>query len=276
MGTKNDDEGKTFHTSTWTLEDRHFPNDVALRIVSMLKVPDLCALGSSSVFWRQLCASDFIWASLAKKRWPCLDLCGNNEEKNLNMSQNAESSGYSKLAVPSQGWRAFYIKLHAEMAERAHSLVELVKQSARYESLEVGDYQRAMEHLSKTKMGFKDVQLYLLTAKHSVLVNLIGLHYCLACLGIQSEYVKEALAKNRIADKHICLRWWSLGQWVNGFRRGDEMHVCIAPLSKLLEPKQEQFLYVIQRGAIHEVLRVQISADFRSSAWVARDMHSQR
>ena len=71
------------------------------------------------------------------------------------------------------------------MADRAHSLVELVKQSARYESLEVGDYQRAMEHLCNTKMGFEDVQLYLLTAKHSVLVNLIGLHYCLAWLGIQ-------------------------------------------------------------------------------------------
>ena len=92
----------------------------------------------------------------------------------------------------------------------------------------------------------------------------------------QNKYLKEALAKNQIADKHICLRWWSLGQWMNGFRRGDEMHVCIAPLSKLLEPKQEQLLYVIQRGAIHEVLRVQISADFRSSAWIARDMHSQR
>ena len=43
------------------------------------------------------------------------------------------------------------------MAERAFSVVELVKQSARYESLEVGDYQRAMELLKKTEMGFKDV-----------------------------------------------------------------------------------------------------------------------
>ena len=56
---------------------------------------------------------------------------------------------------------------------------------------------------------------------------------------------------------------------MNGFRRGDEMNVCIASLIKLLEPKQEQFLYVIQRGIMHEVLRVQISADFRTSAWIA-------
>jgi len=75
------------------------------------------------------------------------------------------------LLVTMQGWRAFYIKWQAEMAERAVSVVELVKQSARYESLEVGDYQRAMELLKKTEMGFKDVQLYLLTPKRSVLVS---------------------------------------------------------------------------------------------------------
>ena len=89
------------------------------------------------------------------------------------------------LLVTMQGWRAFYIKWQTEMAERVVSIVELVKQSARYESLEVGDYQRAMELLKNTEMGFKDVQLYLLTPKRSVLVNLIGLHYCLVWLGIQ-------------------------------------------------------------------------------------------
>ena len=56
-----------------------------------------------------------------------------------------------------QGWQSFYIKWQTEMAERAVSVVELVKQSSRYESLEVGDYQRAMELLKNTEMGFKDV-----------------------------------------------------------------------------------------------------------------------
>lgn len=261
-------------SSSWTLEDEYLPNDVALYIASKLQVPELCALGSSSVFWRHLCASDLIWVSLSKERWPALELFGdiiNKQEENSKQSEYAGNSDHPKL-----GWRAFYIKRQTEMAARAVSVVELVKQSARYESLEVGDYQRAMELLKKTEMGFKDVQLYLLTPKRSVLVNLIGLHYCLVWLGIQSEYVKAALCKNQIGNRNVCLRWWILGQWVNGFRRGDEMNVCIASLFKLLEPKQEQFLYVIQRGIMHEVLRVQISADFRTSAWIARDMHSQR
>lgn len=260
----------------WILEDKDLPNDVALYIASMLQVTELCALGCSSVFWRKLCASDLLWFSLVKKRWPSLDLFRINNEDNPKKSESEECCDYSELTLSSQGWRAFYIKLNAEMSKRALSVIELFKQSARHESIEVGEYLRAMEHLCATKMGFRDVQLYLLTPKCSVLVNLIGLHYCLAWLQIQGEYVKEALVKNQIADRHVCLRWWSLGQWVNGFRRGDEMHVCIAPLLKLLEPTQERFLYVIQRGTVHEVLRVQISADFRTSAWIARDMHSQR
>ena len=40
--------------------------------------------------------------------------------------------------------------------------------------------------------------------------------------------------------------------------------------------KARQVLAVVTRGAVHEVMRVQISADFDTSAWVARDMHSQR
>lgn len=261
-------------SSSWAFNDEYLPNDVAFYIASRLQVPELCALGSCSVFWKQLCASDLIWVSLSKERWPTLDLSEDSihkKEENSKQSENAGNCDHPKL-----GWRAFYIKWQTEMAERAFSVVELVKQSAHYESLEVGDYQRAMELLKKTEMGFKDVQLYLLTPKCSVLVNLIGLHYCLVWLGIQSEYVKAALCTNQIGDRNVCLRWWILGQWVNGFRRGDQMHVVIASLTKLLEPKQEQFLCVIQRGIMHEVLRVQISADFRTSAWIARDMHSQR
>eukprot|EP01018_Ginkgo_biloba_P017719 Gb_39650 [translate_table: standard] len=263
---------------SWSL----LPNDVALHIASMLQVPDLCALGSSSVFWRHLCASDLIWVSLSRKRWPNLDLFSDSTRsvsKKEEKSEQPDNSDVCQLAelVPSpQGWQAFYIQWHTEMADRAVSVVELVKQSACYESLEVGDYQRALELLCTTELGFKDVQLYLFTPKHSVLLNLIGLHYCLVHLGIQSEDVRTALAKSQIANRHVCLRWWSLGQWMIGFRRSDEMHVRIASLAELLKPKQQELLNVLQRGTVHEVLRVQISADFRTSAWIAREMHSQR
>lgn len=39
-----------------------------------LKVPDVCSLGSCSRFWRELCESDCVWASLCRDRWPALDL----------------------------------------------------------------------------------------------------------------------------------------------------------------------------------------------------------
>ncbi|GJP35662.1 hypothetical protein CLOM_g20180 [Closterium sp. NIES-68] len=40
-------------------------------------------------------------------------------------------------------------------------------------------------------------------------------------------------------------------------------------------PEARKLLGVVCRGAVHEVMRVQIAADFTTSAWVARDMHSQ-
>jgi hypothetical protein len=40
--------------------------------LNVLKVLDLCSLGSCSQFWRDSCGSDSIWESLTKQRWPSL------------------------------------------------------------------------------------------------------------------------------------------------------------------------------------------------------------
>lgn len=88
--------------------------------------------------------------------------------------------------------------------------------------------------------------------------------------------VREALSNRNAGEKQVCLRWWSLGGWTNGFRRHDEMHIRITSLNDLTEIGRMHLLEVIDRGTLHEVLRVQISADFKSSAWIARSMHSQR
>ena len=64
-------------------------------------------------------------------------------------------------------------------------MVELVKGRTRHESVEVADYQRGLMLLSTTGLELHDVLLYLLNPGQSVLINLIGLHYCLLHLGIQ-------------------------------------------------------------------------------------------
>ena len=88
--------------------------------------------------------------------------------------------------------------------------------------------------------------------------------------------LKAFIARSKVGDRKVCLRWWSIGGWANGFRRRDEMHVRMASMSTLAEPESVGLFQVLDRGTLHEVLRVQISADFESSAWVQRDMHSQR
>lgn len=67
-----------------------------------------------------------------------------------------------------------------------------------------------------------------------------------------------------------------MGGWANGFRRRDEMQIRMASIANLTEPESVPLFQILDRGTLHEVLRVQISADFESSAWVQRDMHSQR
>lgn len=93
---------------------------------------------------------------------------------------------------------------------------------------------------------------------------------------MEAKQVKECMARSQVGDRKVCLRWWSIGGWANGFRRRDEMHVRMASMASLAEPENLALFQVLDRGTLHEVLRVQISADFESSAWVQRDMHSQR
>ena len=62
----------------------------------------------------------------------------------------------------------------------------------------------------------------------------------------------------------------------SGFRLKDDLHINNLTLLKLLEGKQEGLFHILEKGAVYEISRVQISADFNSSAWVARTMHSQR
>lgn len=55
-----------------------------------LKASDLCALGSCSRFWRELCKADCLWESLAKERWPFQAL----------LEENPSSSSSTATEIP--------------------------------------------------------------------------------------------------------------------------------------------------------------------------------
>ncbi|XP_068664212.1 uncharacterized protein [Aristolochia californica] len=240
------------------------PLDIALNIASFLQVPDLCSLGSCSGFWRELCASDFIWISLSRKRWPSIDFCDE-----ITRSEE-QSSQYVEQPVSSlQGWKNLYIKWHKVMAGRATSVVQLVKQRSQTGSLEVADYLRAIKDLCSTKLGFRDVQLFLFTSEHDVLLNLIGVHYCLFGLGVPAEDVCQALSISHISERQVCVRWWKLGRWFHGFRLRDESRSRRITLRNLVMAKEEEVMGVLLRGAVHEVLRVQISSRIESPSWAS-------
>ncbi|KAH9683275.1 F-box domain-containing protein [Citrus sinensis] len=75
----------------------------------------------------------------------------------------------------------------------------------------------------------------------------------------EPEYVAEALKSRKISDRQVCVKWWKLGRWFYGFRMRDEYHSRWVSLADLVTKKEEEVLGVLHRGAIHEVLRVQIS-----------------
>lgn len=148
---------------------------------------------------------------------------------------------------------------HIEIVNGATDVVKRVEQSTRSESLEVGDYLQAIEDLSTMHLGFKDVQMFLFKPKLNVLLNLVGLHYCIFWLNVPPKHVAEALKSCEISDRQVCVKWWKLGRWFYGFRMRDEYHSRWLSLADLVAAKEEEVLGVLHRGAIHEVLRVQIS-----------------
>lgn len=83
-----------------------------------------------------------------------------------------------------QGWRSFYIELHNEKAAIAAAVVQFVEECSSSESLEVGEYQKAMQNLNQLQFGYQDVEMFLFKPKLTVLVNLLGLHYCLNWLRV--------------------------------------------------------------------------------------------
>ncbi|XP_021737881.1 uncharacterized protein LOC110704407 [Chenopodium quinoa] len=220
--------------------------DIAFKVASILPVRDVCALGSCSKFWRELCGADQLWVLLTQGRWPSLNLSDHSL-----ISDNSISESYIK------GWKNFYVKRHRELGSR---IVKFVEQFSFSVSLEVHDYLKAIEELRSMQVEFMDVQMFLFRQELNVFLNLVGLHYCVNWLGVPLQYVKDALQCSDISERQVSIKWWKVGQWSNGFRLRDESHYRVVSLANLATNTQEDVLGVLSRGAVYEVIRVQISS----------------
>ncbi|CAN1283914.1 hypothetical protein LINPERPRIM_LOCUS18485 [Linum perenne] len=162
------------------------------------------------------------------------------------------------LFCSSEGWKEFYVEKHGEMAGRAGAVVEIVNLSCGTESMEVGDYLKAIRALTAMELTFGDVQMILFKPNLSVLINLVALHYCIFCLQSPAWEVVEALRSCKIAERQVCIKWWKLGRWFYGFRMRDESHSRQVSLEEIVTDDSNELFGVLHRGAIHEVLRVLI------------------
>ncbi|XVE82062.1 hypothetical protein DITRI_Ditri15bG0116500 [Diplodiscus trichospermus] len=224
-------------------EDHKFnslPSDVALRIASFLQVSDLSSLGCCSRVWREFCRSDCLWEPIFKERWP------------LSYESALEDPNF-------KGWRAFYIEQHERKAGIAACVVNLVEQCSLSESIDINDFMKAVGFLISLRFGFKDVQMLFFKPKLNVLLNLVGLHFCLSFLQVPASDVLEALQSSKISGRQVCVSWGKIGRLLNGFRMPDVSHSRCISLEDLATAKDKKMLGVFDQRTIHEVYNVQIS-----------------
>ncbi|KFK23047.1 hypothetical protein AALP_AAs62140U000400 [Arabis alpina] len=229
----------------------YLPYDIILKISSSLQVIDVCALSSCSRFWRKLCGSDILWEPLFKERWPLLSAFDFDvDNTHFPDAQTDENS---------QEWRRFYVMQHKEMASRASEVIKYLTRWPATLPLEAGEYLHAVETMRSKRLGFQDVELFLFKPNLSVLLNLIGLIYCIKHLKPLREQILDALMRCGISEQLVWVKWLTLGRWSQGRRMRDETISRQVSLVNIVTGKEDAVLRVLQRGVVHEVLRVCIS-----------------
>ncbi|CAH2079022.1 unnamed protein product [Thlaspi arvense] len=227
------------------------PHDIILKIGSSLQVTDLCALSTCSRFWRELCGSDILWEPLFKERWPLL-VTFDGDNTQLPESQTAQTDDNL------QEWRRLYLMRHNEMASKVSEVITFVVQWPATLSLEAGEYLHAVETMRSMRLGLQDVEFFLFKPNLSVLLNLIGLIYCIRNLK-QREQILGAMRRCGVSEQLVWVKWLTLGRWSRGRRMRDEIVSRQVSLADVATGKEEMVLRVLQRGVVHEVLRVCIS-----------------
>ncbi|KAA8548516.1 hypothetical protein F0562_000217 [Nyssa sinensis] len=188
-----------------------------------------------------------------------------NWAKNLQLLRSKPMSLINKWHPPCRDGEGFYIDKHNEMAGRAAAVVDFVEQCSSSESMEVAHYLAAIEDLSSMQFGFRDIQMFLFKPKLNVLLNLVGLHYCISWLGVPAEYVIEALGSCKISERQVCVQWWKLGRWFYGFRLQDESRFCEFCLGDLAMAKVEEVLRVLHREDVETELKEAAVISMRTS-----------
>ncbi|XP_024314995.1 uncharacterized protein LOC100824382 isoform X2 [Brachypodium distachyon] len=226
------------------------PEDIAIAVASRLQEADVCALGGCSRSWRSACDADFVWEGLFRRRWP--------------VTAATVVAGGRAGASSVQGWKALYINHHGRTAVAISRVIEFVESSTHNGSLEAEYYLKAIADLALMKdIGFVNVQFFLLSRNRSAIINLIGLHYSIACLHIlmhfffQPNEVDKALQASQIAERKVCVSLLKLGRWFYGFRLPDDYESTKISLSGLTSAEGAKVLVILNRGAVHEVFRLQ-------------------
>lgn len=255
------------------------PPEVAIEIVALLPAQDLCVLGLCSRSLHRLCTSDEVWKILYNRRWPAtVAVTPVGAEPGSGDADIAE--GARVVVEAGGGWRAAYRWRAARVAEQAGRLVSHVRCRLCHDSLEIFTYHDALALLRRSQLQFGDVAAALLDPKHSVLVALVAVHYACLTLAVPGPEVAAALEGAGSAERQVCLRWWSMGSMGRGgFRLRDDMRTATLTLRDIAAGGDASrggwLLPLLERGKVHEILRIQISADFNSSAWVGRVIYSQ-
>eukprot|EP00270_Netrium_digitus_P005453 TRINITY_DN1721_c0_g1_i1.p1 TRINITY_DN1721_c0_g1~~TRINITY_DN1721_c0_g1_i1.p1 ORF type:complete len:267 (-),score=43.48 TRINITY_DN1721_c0_g1_i1:335-1081(-) len=243
------------------------PVDLLARIALLLSARDvsalaLCSRGCSYSF---SCAA--VWRAIYSRRRPNFPFLRDH------------SFGYADEALEGRVWRQMYTEASQEASEVAAAAVALLElQGPAKLSVECPSFHRAMAALHPL-LSLEDVEETLLTKRTSPLINLLGIQFCICHLSIRGGQLREALERQHMSGRKLCMRWWVLGgRGQPGFRKRDDMRMVEVKLSQFTDDGDalgNEVAAVLRRGVQHEVMRIQIAADFASSAWVGRERHSQ-
>lgn len=78
-------------------------------------------------------------------------------------------------------------------------------------------------------------------------------------LFLQPNEVDKALRACQVAERKVCVSLLKLGRWFYGFRLPDDYESYKNSLSWLTSDDGAKVLVILNRGAVHEVFRLQVS-----------------
>ncbi|CAH2079024.1 unnamed protein product [Thlaspi arvense] len=89
---------------------------------------------------------------------------------------------------------------------------------------------------------------------------LSGHIYCIQHLKpMMREQILDAMMRCGVSEQLVWVEWLTLGRWSRGRRMRDEIVSRQVSVADVVTGEEEMVLRVLQRGVVHEVLRVCIS-----------------